>query len=238
MNQVTNSEVADQQWNGMYKISAVTALIMFAIIPIQSFIFITWPPPGNALGYFRLFQNNCLLGLLSLDLLLVMNNVLLIVIYFGLYAALRRTHRPLMTLGLILSLVGVAAYFSSNPSFEMLSLSRQYAAAATETEKSILLSAGQAVLAAYTGTAYNVYYILNAFALLIFSFVLLRTDVFSKTTAYSALIAGVLMLVPPTVGTIGLYISFLSLMPWMVWLILFARRMFQLARIQDGRHGA
>lgn len=214
------------------------ALIMFAVIPIQSFIFVAWPPPSTVLGYFALFQNNWLLGLLSLDLLLVVNNVLLILIYLGLCAALRQTNRPLTTIALVLSLVGVAAYFSSNISFEMLSLSRQYAAATTETERSFSLAAGQGMLAVYTGTAYNVYYILNAFALLIFSFVLLQSDIFSKSTAYSALLAGVLMLVPPTVGTIGLCISFLSLIPWMAWLILFARRMFQLGKVQTEPHSA
>lgn len=229
-----NYKIADRGVNTLWKIGRVASLIMVAIVPIQSVIFVMWPPPATPLGYFALFNNNWFLGLLSLDLLLIVNNVLLVVIYFALYTVLRRANGPLMTLGLILSLVGVAAYFSSNPSFEMLSLRRQYAAAATETGKLILLSTGQTMLAAYTGTAYNVYYILNAFALLIFSSVLLRSDVFSKATAYSAVTAGVLMLVPPTVVTIGLYISFLSLIPWMVWLILFSLKMFRLAGIQSG----
>jgi transketolase N-terminal domain/subunit len=55
----------------------------------------------------------------------------------------------------------------------MLSLSNQYAVPTTETEKYVILSAGQAVLAFYAGTAYDVYSILNGFALLTFSFVLL-----------------------------------------------------------------
>ncbi|MFZ5946329.1 MAG: hypothetical protein ACOYT9_00575 [Patescibacteria group bacterium] len=237
MNHVVISEIADQQWKRFYKISAMVALIMVVIVPVQSFIFITWPPPSTALGYFTLFHNNWLLGFLSLDLLLTVNNVLLIIIYLALYATLRSTNQPLMTIGLILSLVGVAAYFSSNTSFEMFSLSKQYYVATTETEKSALLATGQGMLTIYTGTAFNVYYILNAISLLIFSLVQLRSSIFSRSTAYSAMLAAVFMLVPPTVGTIGIYLSLLSLVPWTVWLILFARRLFQLARIQDGRHG-
>jgi hypothetical protein len=237
MNEVTISEIADQQWKSLCRISATVALIMVAIVPLQTYIFITWPPPSTALGYFTLFQNNWLLGLLDLDLLLVVNNVLLILIYLALYIALRRTNQALMTIGLILSFVGVAAYFSSNTSFEMLSLSKQYAIATTEAEKSVFLAAGQGMLAVYTGTAFNVYYILNALALLIFAFVILRSNIFSKATAYSAILAGTFMLVPPTIGTIGVYISLLSLVPWTVWLILFARRLFQLGKIHDERHG-
>ena len=237
MNRVANPEIADQQWKSLYRISAIVALIMVVIVPLQSYIFVAWPPPNTALGYFTLFQNNWLLGLLSLDLLLIVNNGFLILIYVALYAVLRRTNQPLMTIGLILSLVGVAAYFSSNTSFEMLSLSKQYAVATTEIEKSALLATGQGMLAIYTGTAFNVYYLLNAIALLIFSVVLFRSSIFSRATAYSALLAGAFMLVPPTAGAIGIYISLLSLLPWAVWLILFARRLFELARIQDGRHG-
>lgn len=226
MNQVTNSEISNQQWNSIYKIGAVAALIMVVIVSVECIVFILLPPPNTVLGYFDLFQNNWFLGLISLDLLLVINNVLLILIYLALYATLRSTNKPMMTIGLVLSLVGVAAYFSSNTSFEMLSLSKQYSIATTEDEKPALLSAGQAMLAIYTGTAYNVYYVLNAVALLIFSFVLLQSRIFSRATAYSALLAGILMLVPPTVGTIGIYISLLFLLPWAVWLILFARRLF------------
>ncbi len=232
MDQPTVSEMSDRNWKGFYKISGVASLIMAVIVPIECFIFITWPPPTTAFGYFTLFQNNWFLGLLSLDLLLVVNNVLLMLIYLGLYSALRRTNQPLMTTGFILSLVGVAAYFSSNTSFEMFSLSKQFAAAGSETERSLLLVAGQGMLAVYTGTAYTVYYILNALALLMFSYALLRSTIFSRATAYSALLAGVFMLVPPTVGMIGVYISLLSLIPWTVWLLLFARRLFQLGKIQ------
>src|SRR5918997_4944466 len=39
-------------------------------MPIQIIIFFAWPPPTTVTGYFTLFENNWLLGLLSLDLLL------------------------------------------------------------------------------------------------------------------------------------------------------------------------
>jgi hypothetical protein len=39
---------------------------------------------------------------------------------------------------------------------------------------------------------------------------------------------GVLMLVPPTVGMIGLLLSLISLIPTLIWLIPIARKFFQL----------
>jgi hypothetical protein len=84
----------------------------------------------------------------------------------------------------------------------MLSLSTQYAAATTEAQKSMLLGAGQALLAIYNGTAFNVYYILSAITLIIFSLVMLQSKIFSKLTAYLGLLSGLLMLIPSTAGMI------------------------------------
>ncbi|MFC1972481.1 hypothetical protein ACFLVE_03645, partial [Chloroflexota bacterium] len=129
-----------------------------------------------------------------------------------------------------LGLVGIAAYFASNTAFEMLSLSGQYAAATTDAQRAIFLGAGQVMLEIYKGTAFDVYYVLTAVALLIISAVMLRSNIFSKITAYVGILMGVLMLVPSTAGTIGLYFALISLVPTAIWLILITRRLFQLGQ--------
>ena len=60
---------------GLYKIGGIMALIIVLLIPVQMFIFIAWPPPDNVLDFFNLFHKNPLLGLLSLDLLYIVNIV-------------------------------------------------------------------------------------------------------------------------------------------------------------------
>jgi hypothetical protein len=59
---------------------------------------------------------------------------------------------------------------------------------------------------------------------------MLRSTIFSKVTAYVGLVLSVTMLVPPTVGTIGLVFSLGSLVPLEIWLILIARRLFRLGQ--------
>lgn len=86
------------------------------------------------------------------------------------------------------------------------------------------------MLAVYAGTAFNVYYVLNAAALLIFAVEMLRSDVFSKATGYAGLIAGILMIIPSTAGKLGLIFALASLAPWTVFSVLIARRFFQLGR--------
>ena len=71
---------------------------------------------------------------------------------------------------------------------------------------------------------------LNAFATLIISFVMLRSAIFGKVTAYVGIVTGVVMLVPSTAGTIGLVFSLISLVPFAIWCVLIARRLFMLAQ--------
>jgi hypothetical protein len=221
-------ETEDSAWKGLYRIGGTAALIMAAFIPIQIVIFVVWPPPSTVIGLFTLFQNNRLLGLLDMDLLLIADQVLVALVLLALYIALRRTSQSFMAIALTAGLLGIAAYFASTAAFEMLSLSDQYAAATTDAERSMFLAAGQTMLAIYQGTAFDVGYVLEGVALLIIAVVMLRSTLFSKRTAYVGILMGVMSLVPPTAGTIGLLFSLGSLAPLEIWNILAARRLYQL----------
>jgi hypothetical protein len=136
-----------------------------------------------------------------------------------------------MTIALALSLGGGVTYFASSTAFNMLSLSQQYAAATTVTEKTIALAAGQATLTQWTGTAFDVGYILEGVGLLLIAVVMLRSTIFSKTIAAVSLLVGVMSLVPPSVGTVGIFFALGSLLPLEIWEILIARRLSQLGGV-------
>jgi hypothetical protein len=201
---------------------------------IQILVYVIWPPPATVAGFFSLFQENWLLGLLSLDLLYIVDSVLLILIYLAVYMVLRKAGESSMLIALVFGIVGVAAYFASNTAFEMLSLSNQYVAAATEGQKMMFLTAGQVMLETYKGTAFDIYYVLNTLVLFLFSPVMLRSRLFSKATAYLGLLAGILMIVPSTAGTLGVYFSLASLVPWTIWLVLVGQRLLQFSRLDGG----
>lgn len=230
MNQLTDAEAADAAWKPLYRAGAGAILTVLLFMPIQMVILFVWPPPSTVIGWFALFQYNALVGLLDMDLLLIVDYALLGIVFLALYAALRRASQSLMAIALTLEFVGIATYFASTAAFEMLSLSNRYAAATTDAERFMFLAAGQAMLATWQGTAFNVSYILGAVALLIVSVVMLRSNIFSKVTAYVGILAGVLMFVPPTIGPIGVFFSLVSLVPTAVWLILIGRRLFRLGK--------
>jgi len=81
---------ADGRWGWLYKIGGAAALFSVAIIPIQLIIFIVWGQPETALGWFNLFQDNKLAGLLAFELLFVVNAALGIATALALYVALKR----------------------------------------------------------------------------------------------------------------------------------------------------
>src|SRR4030042_3344496 len=231
-NSSTDTEIADSNWKSLYKVGGVAALAVLLFIPIQMIVFFAWPPPSTVLGWFTLFQDNALVGLLDLDLLLIVDYALMGLTFLALWAALRRASQSVMAIALTTELVGVTTYFASTAAFEMLSLSNLYAAATTDADRSIFLAAGQTMLATWKGTAFNVSYILGAIALLVVSLVMLRSHVFNKTTAYVGILASIMMFVPPTAGTVGISLSLFSLIPTIIWLILISRRLFQLGRLQ------
>jgi hypothetical protein len=224
------AEIVDSRWKGLYIAGGVAAFSTFLLIIIQIIVLVVWPPPTTVEGFFSLFQKNWFLGLLSLDLIYIVDSVLQILIYLGVYFVLRKTGESSMLIALIFGIVGITAYFASNTAFEMLSLSNQFAVATTEAQKTMLLAAGQVMLETYKGTAFDIYYVLNAIVLFIFSPVMLRSKLFSRATAYLGFLAGILMIVPSSAGMLGLYFALASLIPWAIWLVLVGKRLLLFGR--------
>jgi hypothetical protein len=222
-------EQDDARWQGLYRLGGSAALITAIFIPLQVVIFMAWPPPTTAQGYFTVFQSNPLIGLLNLDLLLLVDQILGIVILVALYIALRRTHAAAMAVGLLVA----AAYVASNTGLNMLLLSQQYAAASTDVQRVMYLSAGESMLAIYNGTAFHVSYILGAIVGTLIGVVMWRSEVFSRATASMAILANVISL-GLYVPVVGLYISIFSVLFLEIFYIQVARRFFQMGR-QSGQ---
>jgi len=223
------AETADSRWKNLYKIGGAAAVLSAIFIPIQVIVFIVFPLPGSVTGWFTLFQSNRLAGLIDLDLLLVADNVLLVPIFLALYAALRRTSQSVMAIGTALGLAGLVLFIASNPAFQMLSLSDQYAAATTDAERATLLTAGQVMLAGWQGTAFQTAYVIGSIAGIAISAVMLRSVLFGKVAACAGILANVIGL-GLYVPVVGIYITVFSVLFLWIWYILIARRLFQLGK--------
>jgi hypothetical protein len=204
----------------IYLTGVFALAFMLFMIPVQIFFFIVWPHPTEIHDWFVLFNENCLIGLISFDFFYLLSMVASIFLYIALYIALRDDKRALALFALIIGLIGLTIYFPSNTAFEMLSISKQYMNAATEADKAIYIASGKTLLAIWKGTAYAVYYVLNGIALTLFFVTMTKSHVFRKSTAYIGLSSALLMLVPATAGLMGMTMAFLSLFPWSIFSIL------------------
>ncbi len=217
-------------WNKLYKIAGVAALVVVMIIPIQVVIFSLFPPPEDSMGFIELFHDNWLLGLLSLDLLYYFNNAILTLFYVGLFVSMKKNDFTIMLIALIIGLIGITLYYASSIGFEMLALSKQYYQTDSVEYKQQLLSVGHGLILKYKGTAFDVYYVLNAIALILISKTMFNSKEFGKTAAVFGLLAGLFMLIPSTAGSIGLIFSLVSLIPWIVFSIIVGRKMLIMAK--------
>ncbi|HVP22178.1 MAG TPA: DUF4386 family protein [Anaerolineaceae bacterium] len=219
-------------WEWLYRLGGIAALIIAILIPFQIVAFIAWPPPSTVSAYFTLFQQNRLLGLVDLDLLLIVDNLLSIFLTLAIFIALRRTNPSFATAALALGMISIVLYLvSREATFSMSTLSDQYALASTDSQRQAILAAGQTLLTTYTGTDFNIGYILGAISLIIFSAVMLQNRIFSQAIAWLGIVSNVISL-GLYVPVLGIYISIFSVLFLWVWDILMARRLFQLASLK------
>lgn len=207
-------------------------IAMLLIIPIQMMIYIAFPPPTTGVEFLVLFQQNWFIGLLSLDLLYIINNTLLLIIYFSLTILLYK-HTPMISLlALLLGAVGVATYYGSNPAFEMLFMSQVHANA-TLDYSIYLATIAEGLLFTYIGTGFISYYILNAIALFLYAYAFYQTPDMPRSLAIWALISAILMTVPSSFGLVGMIFALASLIPWIVFCIRLARYYHHLIHHDD-----
>jgi hypothetical protein len=206
----------------------VAALITAVLVPVQLAVFMAYPFPDTVAGWFQLLQDNPLAGLVNLDLLLVLDNVLLVVIALALYVALRPTSPSVTTMATSLWLLAIAMFIAANPAVEMLALSNQFAAASSEAQRSAAMAAGQALLASWEGTAFQVGYVLGQLAGIMVGLVMLKGHRFGRAIP-ATLIVGNLVGFGLYLPTVGVAISaFSGLILW-AWYLLVARKFLQLA---------
>jgi hypothetical protein len=242
INQNTDSGTLESNWKNLYRIGGVAALSTVLVGLVE--IGITFLPGGNTpaetiFDWFTLFQNNSFMGLRNLGLLNILFTALGIPTFFALYGVHRKTDQTLAALAMIVSFVGAAVFYATNRAFAMLDLSQQYALATTEAQKVILAAAGQAMLSvgqSHTPGTFMAFF-LSEFAGILMSIVMLRGRLFSQTNAYAGifgfgflLIFEVITSFVPPLQSVAMILAMLGGILSMVWDILLARRLFQLAK--------
>lgn len=234
-------------WKSLYRVGGVAALL--GVLVMLSEIIITFLPGGNAspetvIDWFALLQNNWFMGLRNLGLLNLAFTTLAILVFFALYGANRQMNKPYAALAMILFILGGAVFFATNRAFPMLELSRQYAAATTDTQSALVMAAGQAMLAVGQSHTPGTFlgFFLSEVAGLVMALVMLHSHVFDKVTAYTGILAfGFLSVFDifasfvPALFDVMMILALIGGLSSMAWYILTARRLFQLSLLESER---
>jgi hypothetical protein len=187
-----NHVFTDLRWRGVYLAAGVGALLTALFIPLQIGVFIAWPPPASRslTAWFDLFNATPLLGLLSLDLLMMVEQVLLIPIVLAIWLLAHRRSESAALVGASLWLTGAVLLLGSNTGFEMLSLAHGYAAA-DPAGRATYLAAAQGMLASYwdMGTGFVFGYVVASVGGILVGFAMVRAALFGRAAGWT-LIAG------------------------------------------------
>jgi hypothetical protein len=233
-----DAEAADRTLKPEYRAGGISALIAVAFALVQVIINIISvgilhiAVPSSVPGWFALLQSHPLIGLNDLTFFQIPSLVFCVPMFLALYPALRDTNRTYLRIGLALAFLGMAVYLASNTALGMLSLSSQYAAAATELEKTMLLAAGQAMLATYEGSGVDVGLIIFLVAVLMLSAIMLRSQAFTPLTAYAGILAGafaVAYYIAAAFRPEAIFILEAAGLLFVLWVILVGRKLLQLA---------
>jgi uncharacterized protein DUF4386 len=231
------AKTGDPTWSALYRIGGMAPLIALAFYLSQFLIVFSGEMyPTTPEGWFALFQRSKLLGLFFLNALDIFSISVLGAMFLALYVALKEASPSWMAIAAFLAFLGIAVFVSSRAAMVSgtLSLSDQYAAATTETQRSQILAAGQAIHATGRATPETIGFFLMAVAGLIISVVLRRSAAFGQVTAYVGILASlftladdICVLVAPALAAFLMPVNGLL---WLIWWLLISRGLFRLVR--------
>jgi len=223
--------------SGLCRIGAIAALILaaYSLATIVQMALLGGQPTSAAQA-FDLLEHHRVIGLLRLDLPTIAVLPLYYFVFLGLFAALRRSDRSNALLAIALAFVGTTLTLATPTALSMIPLSDKFAAATSDTARNQLLAAGEALLAAdiwHSTSAILGGVLLQCGAVLI-SVVMLRGNLFSKTTAWLGIVMHGLDLAHIVGGLLFPVAGFVLLSIagplYPVWFILVGLRLLRLAR--------
>ncbi|MBN2502260.1 MAG: hypothetical protein JXB38_15865 [Anaerolineales bacterium] len=236
-NSISDIESADPRWKALYKSGGIAVLAQIGCFVTSMVVaFTLGREPATAQEYFTILQNDRLAGILRLDFTSVINVALFTISSFAIFAALQSNKRMYAGLGVVMIAVGIALGLGTHSAFSMIHLADKYAAATTEAQRVMYLTAGEATIASdwwnSTGGRFAGIFLQGGMALI--SFILLRSKHFSKATAWTGLLANgmdwlhvPLELILP--GFAGIVLGIGGLF-YVVWYPLLARDFFRLGK--------
>ena len=243
-----NFEEIDFQWNWLYKIGGAATLTAMFINVLDVLLgfggteVVTYGA-RSVTEWFAVYQGSWFQGMYALGIFNIIYMIAMLPVYFALLGAHRRRQAVPVVLVIVIFLLAMSIYISTNAAIPMYVLSNKYALANTDLQKNIFIAAGKSVLARgedFTPGSF-IGLFLGSIAAIAISFVMLRGGIFGKANAWIGIVGftflflfTILATFVPALYTIAFYFfGSIGGLLTLTWFALVARRLFQLSR-QEG----
>jgi hypothetical protein len=153
------------------------------------------PLPENALGWFALISAQPLLAFILLDGVDVINAILVVLLFFALFTAIKNHNFKMAAAALTATVLGVIMYILANRAIPLCLLARRYHAAPQLAARADLLMRADEILSSpLRDTVMSIGLILILSAGLVFSIVPLKEKIFKRRVALTGIAANGLYL--------------------------------------------
>ena len=168
----------------------ISIIFMIYSILTMIIVFMIGGPPASIKECFTMISEDRLEGLLRLDILTIFVMPLYYLLFYCLYKVLKPLEHDLVTISTILIFAGVTLFLAAPSTFSYLYLSDGYQNASSEMSRLTFLSAGEAIFSTdiWRGAGPQLGGILVQSGALIISILMLRSNLFTKTTALTGII--------------------------------------------------
>jgi hypothetical protein len=196
-------------------------------------------PPETIEQTFSILQDDKLSGLLRLDIMTVFVMPLYYLLFYSLFVALKNTDHTVSTISMILAFAGVTLFLATPSVFSYLYLSDKFAIATYDFQKNQLLAAGESILASdmWHGTGARIGGLLLQTGALLISILMLRSNVFNKSTAITGIATHGLDLTHILIGffapALGNIIMFIAGPLYLIWFPMVGLRLYKLRLSKD-----
>jgi hypothetical protein len=221
----------------LYQLGGFTCVILILYSLVTMLIMVgIGKPPETIEECFLMLSENRFQGLLRLDILTVFVMPLYYLLFYSIYLALKDSDKDLAAISTIFVFAGLTLFLATPSVFSYLHLSDMYAEATSEKEKSLLIAAGQAILASdmWHGTGAKIGGILIQLGAFMLSFIMLKGTVFNKLTAYTGIFTHGLDLAHIIVGfflpTVSVILMAIAGPLYLLWFPLIGMRLFKLKK--------
>jgi hypothetical protein len=216
----------DTNWVKLFKTGSISAMLIALLMVGEIFVYALIPNSDNPIEIFELFQRNAFAGLLFFDLLGIISYLLFIPFMISLYKVMEKENPVLLSVGTILFFIGITVFIANNTGLSVLSLSNQYKAATSEEEKAMLMAACKTMITLFDVNAFMVSYVIVSLAWSMISYAMVRSKIFSRSTAYFGLLAGLSGIIAEIIENtmkqflmVAISFYFLAIVFLIIWLV-------------------